>query len=791
MTTDALTSETPSGAVAPSRRRRNPLSTRDRQIVRVLAGVGAASGAVVSTISGGLSPTGATVVDLLLTASVVSVTTWAAATAPWWVLVGAGGITAAFAGDPLGIVLGLAAVVIGAVIGARALNLATVRALAGLAVALGALRLDTPGPFGTETLAAAVVFAMVVTAGARRRSRRVRRTAAIVAGSVAGLAVVVTGFVGLTALTSRTALTTGNDLARTGLDALSVGDVAGAEVAFRNAASAFDRASGTLDQVWTRPGGLVPIVAQHRRAAVTLADGAALATAQLATTLSRLDLDAVRLVDGRIDLDAVVALEAPLLELQGTVDLLGEVVERAGDPWLVDAIARRLDDIALDVAERREQGEVALDAVRLAPTLLGADRPMVYFLAFVTPVEVRGSLGFMGNYAELTIDRGRIELTEFGRHTDLAEAGRRAMGDPPGWRIEEMDEFLSRYGRIGFANRPGGVASPQIWQIVTASPHFPSTAEVIAQLYPQSDGRPIDGVIALDTEVMAALLEFTGPIVTTELVEGLGEAGLEAIADLPPQIDEENALEFLLFDQYLLFEDDNPDRIDALELLSRETIDRLLAGALPGPVELGRVMGPLATGGHLAMWSPDDPTQALFGELGVDHSLPSLDGGDGVAIALNNASGNKIEVFLDVEAEYRREIDAGTGFLRGVLSVTFTNRAPEGGLPGYVIGNSVGLPAGWNRLLVGLYAPFPYNGATLDGEPIEMTLDVEQGWYVMGATIDIPPGGSRTVEIEFAGTLERVSEDLEPRVMLPNLASGAELTVTTLRPSSTGEPGSS
>jgi hypothetical protein len=455
--------------------------------------------------------------------------------------------------------------------------------------------------------------------------------------------------------------------------------------------------------------------------------------------------------------------------------VLADVVADAENQWLVDPLQRRLRDTAADVETRREQGETALAAVRRAPAILGADEPKVYFVAFVTPAEVRGSLGFMGNWAELTVDAGEITMSDFGRHTDLREGG-----DPSTWRIDpttdDMEEFLDRYGRIGFANRPGGVASPQIWQIVTASPHFPSTGEVIAQLYPQSGGRPIDGVFALDAKAMAAMLEFTGPISAAELPDDVDIAGL------PAELHADNAEQFLLFDQYLRFEDDNPDRIDALEVLSTLTVERLLAGALPGPTDLGRVLKPLASNGHLAAWMVDPDAQDLITTMGFDRALPALDGGDGVALALNNGSGNKIEVFLGADVTYRRSIDPDTGLLQGVLTVDLTNDAPAGGLPRYVIGNSVGLPLGSNRLLVSMYAPFPYNAATLDGEPVEMTLDTEQGWSLMGHTVDIAPGDTRTLEMQFSGVLDRFGPDVEPLVMLPNLVSPPTFTLNDVSP---------
>src|SRR5207253_7315607 len=52
----------------------------------------------------------------------------------------------------------------------------------------------------------------------------------------------------------------------------------------------------------------------------------------------------------------------------------------------------------------------------------------------------------------------------------------------------------------------------QAWQQVNVSPDFPTTARLIAELYPQSGGAPVDGVIAVDPPGLAAMLTLTGPV---------------------------------------------------------------------------------------------------------------------------------------------------------------------------------------------------------------------------------------------------------------------------------------
>ncbi len=103
-------------------------------------------------------------------------------------------------------------------------------------------------------------------------------------------------------------------------------------------------------------------------------------------------------------------------------------------------------------------------------------------------------------------------------------------------------------------------------------------------------------------------------------------------------------LQFLLIDQYEF--EDNSERIDLLEEVSRATITQVLGGALPNPTVVARELGPLVAQGRLVGSAVDPEEQALFESVGLANSLPALDGGDGIAAVFNNAGPNKIDVYL-------------------------------------------------------------------------------------------------------------------------------------------------
>ncbi len=86
-------------------------------------------------------------------------------------------------------------------------------------------------------------------------------------------------------------------------------------------------ANTQLDRPWVRPAAFVPVLAQHRDAVVDMSATGATGAATVADALEQIDIDGLRVVDGRVDLDASASIETPLedvraalVELQAATD---------------------------------------------------------------------------------------------------------------------------------------------------------------------------------------------------------------------------------------------------------------------------------------------------------------------------------------------------------------------------------------------------------------------------------------------------------------------------------------
>ena len=709
--------------------RHNRLRGRQPLVVAIIAGL-----AGLSATFAGLHPTGSTVVDVVLVAVSAGAVTWSAATAPWWTVMAASGIAAAFADGAVWVSIGLAGALIGFFIGLKERSMPWARAVAVLVAVHVFARSREVGFFGLSAIIALVVLSSVFVLGVRRRSRSVRKRVWLSCGGVLVGVVLAMAGLAIAGLAARAPLQEGNRQAHAGLTALNAGDIPKAATAFRAAADAFTKADGDLSAPWAQPGRLMPMVAQNRDALAGLAAHGADALGVAATALAGIDTSTLRVVNGRIDIDAVRALVQPFTNLRAAILDLGSTIANVRSPWLIAPLKDRLASLNADVVKNAVRAENAVRAANAAPGLLGGSGVRHYFVAFTTPAEARGLGGFMGNWAELTIDKGHITMSNFGRAGDLSSGG----PNPDGRTIIGPQEFIDHWGRFGFVDPVDGTTGLVPWSNITMAPDFPMVAQVIAELYPQSGGRQIDGVFYLDPEAMAKLVSITGPLT----VDGVAAPITAA-----------NFVKFIVKDQYLIATKDQ--RVELLDVIAHTVVEKLFATSLPPPADLARLFGPLARQDRLMAWSATPAEEDLFQRVGMAGAFPQLNGADGVAVTVDNASGNKIDAYLHVDVKYDAVRGSG-GDTTGTVTVKLTNSAPASGLPAYVTGNLVNLPEGTNHTFLTVYTALAVTDATLDGQPVGLESSETFGWNSAATFLDIAPGQSRTLTLQTEGTLPAV-----------------------------------
>jgi hypothetical protein len=713
-----------------ARSRRNQITRGDAQLV---AGVAALSGVVANLA--GCEPTGETVPDVVLTFGLAALVTWLAASAPWWALCVAAAITgaAAAAGGPwLLMLVAWVALLTAAAVGYLRFNQPVVRAGCAALVVQVALRADWNPRFLASAAVAAVALGLLAIAGWQRRQRHVRRRvmwgalAALVVGglAVAGLAVSA-GRVGSSAQTGYHAMLEA-------LDHMKSGNLTEADAALDEAAAALDRAGDGFDGPLAQPSRIVPGVAQNRAVAADLANRSAAAARAAGAALDSVDLDRLQVVDGKIDVLAMGDLEAPLAELEATVLDLREVLTEVDEPWLVGPLESRLESVRDDADQAAVQAVGSHAAARVGPAMLGADGPRRYLIAFTNPAEARGLSGLMGEWNEMTVSGGRIELTGSGSTSDLE----RGIDNAEPIHLDMAHEYFARYGWMGAGGAAGDPVDRKFWVNSMVSPDLPTVGEVYAQLYEAATGTRLDGVIVIDPTAIAGMLSVTGPVELTAV---------------DARISADNAVEFLTLGQY-----EYPENVreEVVAELTAKTLDAVLSTTLPPPQRLGAALGPAATEGHLSVWAARPEEQRLLELVGIEAAMPRLAEAtptDALAVTVNNAGGNKIDSFLETRIEYRPHVDGGTGVVTAELEITLTNTAPSTGYSEYVIGNVVDLPDGTNRAMVEIWSALELRALAVDGVDWGSSSLPDLGWNVGGVNVDIPPGATTTITAELQG----------------------------------------
>ena len=699
-------------------------------VIALLAGLIAALGPA--------EPTGHAATDAILLGLGTALIVVIGALAPWWVAVVAAAAALAIALDPLLIGLAVVALALALWNGSRP-SLSRVVTAASLGVSFNVLgRAEIGGVLGTSAIVTFVAAALVFVTGIRRRSTPVRRTAWIGVGVIVLFGGLATAGFAYEAVTSRHDLASGLSTAELGVAALEDGRFEDAAAWFREATGYLESANDRLDKPWARVAAVVPVAAIYQSAVSDMSHVGADGATVVADALDQIDFDRLRPQNGRFDLQALADLQVPLTRVRDALVELRQTSQGVRSPWLVGRATYELDDFDESVAEHLPALQNALRAIALAPDMLGEEGPRTYLLVFTTPSESRAIGGFIGSYAELTVTDGQLALGNFGRSQDLDAAISAAAAT-----MTDHEEFVQEFGRFGYDTDGNGAVGDAALRNLALTANFPWVGEIASELYTKTTGHAVDGVIAMDPYVVATLLGYTG----TVHIDSLNQ-------DVTP----ENAVQFLLRDQYVIGAADNEVRADSLAEAASLAFQGLIGGALPEPIELARDLAPLTSDRRLLVWSAHPEEEQLLETVGIAGDMPALDGADGWSFSVSNAGGNKIDAYLQRRAGYDATTDPDTGVTTGTMRIALTNNAPAEGLPGYVIGNRIGKPVGTSSLLVTLYSPLGLDQVTVDGTAVGVTPGTEDGWNAYRFSVDIPAGATVTIEATLSGKVANPTE---------------------------------
>ena len=226
---------------------------------------------------------------------------------------------------------------------------------------------------------------------------------------------------GASALLAAAKVEDGISKAKAGLDSVQNGNRDQAVAKLGSSSAAFSDASDILGSWWATPARALPLVGQQLEAVKTMSDEGDALTGQAASAAGVVDYEKLRVRDGAIDISLLQQALTPITETADALDEANRHLSDVSVGWLLPPIRDRYDTFSTEIAQAAPAAAVARDVVTVAPRMLGADVPQNYLLLFGTPSETRELGGFVGNYAEVNADGGKLTLTRSGRILELSD----------------------------------------------------------------------------------------------------------------------------------------------------------------------------------------------------------------------------------------------------------------------------------------------------------------------------------------------------------------------------------
>lgn len=344
------------------------------------------------------------------------------------------------------------------------------------------------------------------------------------------------------------------------------------------------------------------------------------------------------------------------------------------------------------------------------PAMLGLGQPTKWLVVLSQPAEARGSGGgFFGAFANVDVANGSFSL-------------RASAPNGPETRVQQdLSALPEEYQRLW------GSDAQYLWGY-NLTRHYPFAAQVAHQAIDPS----ANFVVSLDPRAVAALMNLTGPLT----VDG-------------NKLSAANAEDFFTRDIYIRYPDAAEKDAVTLEFLEA-MFGALQVGALT-PTELWSALGPVTSGQHVQVWSPDPVLAETLLHTPLGAGVPDTET-PWVTAAFNNTAGNKIDSFVDSTLTYQA-VGSCDAVTTGELTATLTLDELPPGLPGYISGRNdrPDAPYGTSSMWVHLYGPpgASLKSFTVDGQELPIVQGMERGHPVWGSLVQLPSNEAVTVRATF------------------------------------------
>jgi hypothetical protein len=548
------------------------------------------------------------------------------------------------------------------------------------------------------------------------------------------LLLVVVGFccwLGVSALKAKSGLEQARNSAQQAKDALLQGDT---DAAVQFADSAQADAQSANDATHSLPWSIaaaVPWIGSPFESGQQISDVVLKLTTDVLqpSAAAGTALSPDQLLQGnRVDVQMLREQEPSLAEISASASRLNGDAMEISEPAYLSVIGDARSQLQDQTAELADLLSNTALAARIAPSMMGADGPRTYFMAFQTNAEARGTGGLLGGFGILRFDDGTATVDDLGPNTEL-----RGASSP----IDLGPEFAQQYG---YANPFTDFRNSNL------SPHFPYAAQIWKSMWDQQSGMNVDGVIAIDPVALSYILSAIGSVTMPD-----GET-----------VTKDNVVELTESTAYARFPDDQNARKQYLQEIANRVVTKMTGEKAGSPRLLLDALGKAVGERRIAVWSSAPAVQEILEQSPLGHAIPD-DSAPYAEVVINNLGGNKMDYYLEREIDYAADKCGGETRL-STVTVRLKNAMAGTPLPEYVASSTglnseipISVPSGTMVSSVRLVAT---KGARLvsviaSNQKVPVFTGTERGHPTFEVQVAIPPGKSG--ELSF-----RLSEPTTP-----------------------------
>ena len=363
------------------------------------------------------------------------------------------------------------------------------------------------------------------------------------------------------------------------------------------------------------------------------------------------------------------------------------------------------------------------DALAVAPDVLGAVSPKTYLVLFQNDKELRATGGFITAYTFLTLDKGHVTSTV---SDDIYRLDEKLLSvckskicplTPPTPIVKYLPEANGK-PRTAWSMRDSNL-----------SPDLPTSAKEFERMYELlGEGKPYDGIITIDTQVVEDLIAITGPI---DVLGTTYNASLDKRCNCANVIYE--------LEHYAeIASQGAQDRKAVLGTLMRQVLAMSLGSGTAKMPDFITVGAKLANDKHIMLFMHDDKVQQAMDNLNWTGRIKSPEG-NYLHINDSNFAGGKSNLYVEEKVTYEIKVDS-SGSVSNKIIVDYKNPQPfntwlNGILRDYV---RIYVPRG-SKLISSKGSDDPVN--TLDDEGLNKTY--------FEAFVQVRPQNSRTLSFEY------------------------------------------